>query len=679
MAKSESHEKSAQDANNQPSLRSSLRILEEREQEHRETLLRLQGQIDSKTLHLQELSRQLAEHSALVLEVETYGKTLEEIKSRLVEGRTRLGAVQEEVGSAERQLGSLHDKMRAEERRIADGREEVNHLRQSVEFLTERIAGLRSEEAKLNGEIGRQMAALDEGQERLRKLEEQEREYRMRFAESERSLELLNTEIKGRQSDIESMGHTGKLRREELATLSSQLDDKRRQLGSIEMRCEDAESRVAQLLARSGELEGRNEAIRGEFASLQLQIGEKMSELSELLQNRDKLLGEVRDSSNVRAKLVKEVEELESRKEETHEAIESLQTERHNAESESNLTKTRLGELAAQELHKSDTLKRMASQVAFFEEKLVVLRDENAELDMRGKVLKDDIGNHEQFIAEQRHLEAECAKRLDADKAALSELNNQRTVMASELVELGQRKESLELEIDRLLGRIREEGQKSNLLESEVRGRREALHELDLEKSMRRSELEAMHNKLRGYSNEEKDIISRKASLDSLLVSLQEQIRQSEKVLADTLKRIEGERTRMSEEVERASAAAQMTARNRSFLEETARQLQALQSERDRAQVELLDLRRQTLEKAEELGELETLRQDKIARIDELNKEIGTLRSERDREDTARLEAPDSLSRRRLANLKESLLRLQTEIDVEFPAEDKAKGGKKAS
>jgi chromosome segregation ATPase len=657
-------------------MRTSLRILEDREQEHRETLLRLQAQIDAKSLQLQELSRQIAGHEALALEIETYGRALDEIKSRLAEGRDRLTKVKDENAMADNELAATRDKVRAEERRVVDAREEVAHLRQSVEFLTQRLAVLREEEAKLNAEIGRLNSTIQTQNKTIRDLEGLEGEHKKAIAEQDKLLDKLQQDIRSRREIIEGLAHGEKVRRDELAHLANQVEEKKRQLAGTEIRMEEFENRTAQLQARSLEIENRNETVRGEFASLQLQIGEKTAEIAELVEKRERLAAEVRSAVATREQLSKETDDLKSKHEKLLQECDSCEAQKQKTDAECERVSLQLAELRSQEKHQHEILKRMGSQVSLFEEKILTSRDKNSELEVRSKVLKEEIDRQQNTIRELEKTHLESTRKLDSERQAILTIVDEKLTVTRDTERLQQKQHELSQDCQKLEMRIREESEKMSFLEGEVRSRREMLHEIDLEKSLRRSEAESLNNRIHGLRNEEKDLIGRKNTLETLLLSLQEQIGQSEKIVADVATRIENERARHAEETEKAQAASERATRNRAYLEETSRQLQELYSNRDKVQMELLDLRRQTLEKAEELSELETLRQDKLLRIEELSKEIHGLRHQRDSEESARLEQPDALSRKRLGAIKESLLKLQTEMDATLAP---SQHGKKAS
>jgi chromosome segregation ATPase len=646
--------------------RTSLRILEDREQEHRETLLRLQAQIDTKSHDLQELARQIAGHEALTLEIETYGKALDEIKERLADGRDKLTQIKGEHAQANTDLTCARDKVRAEERRVVDAREEVAHLRQSVDFLTQRLAVMREEEAKLNAEIGRLNSTIHSQNKNIEDLGQVEIEHKKAISEQDKLIDKLQQEIRSRREVIEGLAHGEKVRRDELAHLANQVEEKKRQLAGAEIRMEEFENRTAQLQARSLEIENRNETVRGEFATLQLQIGEKTAEVADLVEKRERLAAEVRVTQATRADLAKNVEELNLRNEKLLQSCDATEARKQKIDAHCERATLQLAELHTQEKHQQEILKRMSAQVSLFEEKLLTARDVNADLEMKSKVLKEDIDRRQNTIRELEKNHQESIKKLESERSAILAIVDEKITLTREIERLQNKQHALVQDCQRLEARVREESEKTSFLDGEIRSRREILHEIDLEKSLRRSESETLNNRIHGLRNEEKDLIGRKNTLDTLLVSLQEQITQSEKVVADVATRIENERKRHIEETEKAQAASERASRNRAYLEETSQQLQSLYSDRDKVQTELLELRRQTLEKAEELSELETLRQDKLLRIEELTKEIHSMRHQRDSEETARLEQPDVLSRKRLGAIKESLLKLQTEMDATF-------------
>ncbi len=651
-------------------MRTSLRILEDREQEHRETLLRLQSQIDEKSLHLQELSRQISGHEAVAMEIETYGKALDEIKARLNEGRERLTRVREENAHADTELAAAKDKVRAEDRRVVDAREEVNHLRQSVEFLTQRLAVMREEEAKLNAEIGRLNSNIHSQNKTIRDLEILELERKKELVEQDKCLEKLQQEIRNRRETIEGLAHGERVRRDELTHLANQVEEKKRQLAGTEIRMEEFENRAAQLQARSLEIESRNETVRGEFATLQLQIGEKTAEIAELVEKREKLAAEVRTTGASKEHLSKSIEDLQNKYDKLLHSYDAAEAHKQKTDADCERVALQLAELHSQEKYQNEILNRMASQISVFEEKILTSRDKNAELEVRSKVLQEELNRRENMLREMEKMHMESTRKLDSERQAILAIVDEKLTATREIERFQQKQHELVQDCQRLAARVREESEKTAFLDGEIRSRREMLHEIDLEKSLRRSESEALNNRIHGLRNEEKDLIGRKNTLDALLLSLQEQITQSEKIVADVAVRIEAERSRFAEESEKAHASSERANRNRAYLEETSRQVQDLYSDRDKVQVELLELRRQTLEKAEELSELETLRQDKLLRIEELSKEVHAMRHRRDTEESARLEHPDALSRKRLSTIKESLLKLQTEMDATFVSAD---------
>lgn len=639
--------------------RANLRIWEEREQEHRDTLGRLAHQIDTKQHELTELTNEVSMRSAVLQEIDGCAKLLSDLRDRIVAEKNRLKQVQESSATAQQHLDETKTRIEGEERRAREVRDEVEHLRQNADFLNRRVAELRTEEIQINESLAKGHNDLTEQHKKNEHLEAQLKQQQTAIHTAVAKIKSLDEQTSEHTDRLAAQAKEEKARLEVIAGLVEQIDQKKKEVAAAEVRTEENEKRVFELQSRTAELDARNEAIRGEFAHLQIQIGQTNAELSALVEKRDRMSAEVRDLHSQRDIGQTEVSSLKQRQAKVEQTIATQEITMQEHEKTINNNNSLINELETQLQRKTSSISKLNEQIEYFEGKLLSLRDKNVELEMRGRVLTNQLRETEERIdllhGEAKNFEA----KISHEREILAGILEDKARTADEIRAHEENLISRERELQRLKEQIRGETKKWETLENEIRSRREILQSLDVDRIMRKTEIEKYDEAIRQLRNQENELIAQKASLETAVSSLREQETLAEKNLSTILKRIDAERLRFNEETEKASVAQDLAERSKARMDETNRELSTLYSQRDHAQMELLNVQKHALEKTEELGELEILRQDKINRIDELVREIQGLRREKDSlEQTLRDMPRNNKSRGQILSIRDNIMKI---------------------
>lgn len=643
--------------------KSSLRVWQEREDEHRETLRRLQAEIESKNHELDELSQQLTMRESLVAEIDTYEEVLNEIRGKTAESKGKLASVKDEVVKLQGSADEVRDQIRFENRRKSDVNDEITHLRQTSEFLTKRIAELKSEEERLNAQIAKQRATEKDQVGKIKEWESEIAEKNQECIRARSKVDDLERELNRKLSQSQTLDLEIQNRKETLRSFERDIEERKKVIAVQEQRLSDFESRNSQLLNQAAECERRTEDVRGEFAKLQVEIGTKSSELSHLLKTKERVIDEIADLNqrreSVRNDISSRAKDLETLEEKIAEKSASITGIEHTLSQ----VEIKLSQQEKMEAKYNDNINRLMEQNKYYEEKIAGIREKNVQEEMRGKVLSDDIRRKESAVNQIKEAEKNLDAKCETLRNSISKLTTDKQEITIAISDLAEKTRARENDYAHLGQKISGLQQRLGSLEGELKAQQDVLNQCEVEKVRKQTEIDHVTERLQTIRAQEMAAVSSRSTEEALLQSLKEQIFLSEKTLTDLVRQTEAERNRMIGERERAQVTHEEAEKAKNRLGELEKHVDEVTSHRDTTQMELLSLRKVALEKTEEISELEALRHDKLKRVDELRSEVAQLRREKLRQEALARQSNAQIqsrqSQKNLKSLKETLLKAE--------------------
>lgn len=611
------------------SQRQSLRVWQEREDEHRETLRRLHADIEAKQSELDALNVQVGLRDSLVTEIEGLEKILVEIRDRHQEARARTHEAKESLARLRHDCQLAEETRSQEEKRSREVQTEVEHLRHTADLVSVRISHLKSEESRLNVVIGQQ-------QEQDSQYETRRQQQRSDTERAQQELDVLRGQIREQAEKLDSVEQAVNaeeqnrvLLKQAREGLERELEEKRRQLGAEDERLSASRENYEKTRALQQECERRLETTRADTARLSVVLGEKNAELIHLRDEREGMLSEVRDLKDRKSALMADTQQVQAELRELGELRSGVQQTISDLELVRTASVSQNEELGREQKRLRLECEALAANRAHLDGNVIALKEGKLQLTIDKKLIEDEVARARQALEFLQKEVAQAEERVAELREQIMLQQRQEQTLRQTTSTMEERYAASEQSCRLSESKLESAEERLRSLESNVKSKQGQLRSLEMETQNAERTLHDLRARRNQLEQEAQGFLVQRTREESTLMNLKDQCQDSEKALGEIAKLADGERMRFAAEHERANQAREQSERNHARLEEIIKSLQGVAGERDRAQIELVDLRRTALAKTEELSELESLRQDKLARLSELKAEIQGIKKEK--------------------------------------------------